>query len=81
MGDEYFSGSLSAADSNRIINALRRYANHINGKPNSNGDDHSRYLNACDILNKTKLTGIEIADLLLKGDKSALVEIINGRKR
>ena len=42
--------------------------------------EHSRFLNACNILRGVNLSGMEIADLLLTGDKNSLEKIIRSNQ-
>lgn len=43
-------------------------------------EEHSKFINACHILRGINLSGLEAADLLLKGDKKILERIIEKNK-
>jgi len=81
MGRGDYNLSLSPEESNRILKALERYMNYTRNELNSREQDHSRFVNACDILNNVYLTGTQTTDLFLKGDLGILEKIISYRRK
>jgi|ETNmetMinimDraft_2_1059921.scaffolds.fasta_scaffold00731_4 hypothetical protein len=78
MRKKYNSKKLLPKESREILIAIRCYARYLEqASRGQNPENHSQFLNACNILRDKHLSGLGMADLLLGGMKIFLKKSSN----